>query len=93
MDKGSASLSVNFDKNVFYSNEIANADVMVDNSKSQLKINEVEFQVTQKLRIEAGHGFHHRWNGDFDVLENKDQSGVEAGHPEQVAKRMTLNLG
>ena len=45
---------------------------MVDNSKSQLRINEVEFQVTQKLRIEAGHGFHHRWGGEFDVIENKD---------------------
>jgi len=37
---------VNFDKNIFYSNEIANAMVTVNNSECKLKIIEVEFQVT-----------------------------------------------
>lgn len=34
---------VNFDKNIFYANEIANAMITVNNSECQLKITEVEF--------------------------------------------------
>lgn len=41
--KGSTDLTVNFDKNVFYSNEVANALIGVDNSNQHLKIKEVEF--------------------------------------------------
>lgn len=56
-DKGHAALNVLFNKNVFYSNESATADVSVDNHECKLKITEVEFEVQQKLLI---HGFH-RW--------------------------------
>jgi hypothetical protein len=91
-DKGTSGLEVRFDKNVFYSNEVACADVAVDNSKSQLPITEVEFQVCQVLRINAGYGFNHTWSGKFDVIENKDRTGVPAGSAEQVTKRMTINL-
>ena len=91
-DKGSSGLEVRFDKNVFYSNEIASADVTVDNSKSQLPITEVEFQVTQMLRLQAGYGYRHGWSGKFDVIENKDRTGVPASAEEQSTKRMTINL-
>ena len=42
-NQGESSLSVKFDKNIFYSNEQALADVLVNNSKSKLRISEVEF--------------------------------------------------
>jgi hypothetical protein len=70
---------------VFFSNEIAHADVTVDNSKGKLRVMEVEFQVTQRLRIN-----HNR--STFDVLENRDHSGIAAGQSEMVTKRMTLDL-
>lgn len=41
--KGTSKLDVTFSKNVFYSNEIAYADVKVDNSQSQLRVKEIEF--------------------------------------------------
>jgi hypothetical protein len=28
------------------------------------------------LRINAGYGYNHAWNGKFDVIENKDRTGV-----------------
>lgn len=39
-------MTVNFEKNVYFSNEKAHAIVGVDNSLSQLNISEVHFQVT-----------------------------------------------
>ena len=73
---------------MFYSNEIANADVTVDNHECKLRITEVEFQVVQRMRLSG----HHTWNGKFDVIENKDRAGMDAGYTEAVTKRMTLNL-
>ena len=43
--KGTCKLYVRFSKNVFYSNEIAYAEVTVDNSQCDLAVEEVEFQV------------------------------------------------
>ena len=80
-----ANQSVAFNKYVFFSNEIAHADVTVDNSKGKLRVKEVEFQVTQKLRLN-----HH--HNSFDVLENKDRSGIPAAQSEISTKRMTLDL-
>ena len=77
---------VNLEKNVFYSNEVANAMITVNNSECKLKITEVEFQVTQKVKIGGK-----RWDGNFDILENKDKSGLSAGHAE-ITKMMQLNL-
>lgn len=45
-DKGPTTLTVNFQKNVFYGNEMAVANVQVDNSKCDSRITEIEFQVT-----------------------------------------------
>ena len=70
---------VTFDKNIFYSNEVAYATVTVDNALSQLPVTEVEFQVTQKLHINGSGTFHHSWRGNFDILENKDRTGIAAG--------------
>ena len=41
--KGKGSISAQFQKNVFYSNEVAWANVSVNNAESQLDITEVEF--------------------------------------------------
>jgi hypothetical protein len=49
MAKGTCGLEVKFNKNVFYSNETAFADVRVDNSKCLLNVNTVEFEVKQVL--------------------------------------------
>ena len=83
---------VTFDKNVFFSNEIAYATVTVDNALSQLQVTEVEFQVSQNLRINGSGSFHHSWSGKFDILENKDRSGIAAGAQEKITKRMGLDL-
>jgi hypothetical protein len=69
-------MQVAFQKNVFFSNEIANAMVTVDNTKSKLRVNEIEFQVTQHLKISNGHRTHHHKK---DILENKDLSGIPPG--------------
>jgi hypothetical protein len=42
-DQGKTGLLVQFDKNVFFSNEIAKANVSVDNRECNLKISEIEF--------------------------------------------------
>mgnify|MGYP003706471881 CR=1 FL=1 len=44
-DKGKTNLAVQFDKNVFFGNEVAKARVTVDNKDCSLNIKEVEFQV------------------------------------------------
>ena len=44
-DKGLVKLGVHFPKNVFYNNEIAVANVQIDNSKSSLDIKMVDFEV------------------------------------------------
>ena len=43
--KGKTTLNVQFDKNVFYNNEIAQANISVDNSKCEMNIKEVEFEI------------------------------------------------
>ena len=43
--KGKTTLHVQFDKNVFYSNEVAHANIVVDNSKCEMGIKEVEFEI------------------------------------------------
>lgn len=73
---------------MFYSNEAALADVIVDNHECKLKINEIEFQVVQRLHLR---GFHN-WQGSFDVIENKDRSGVAPLYTEPVTKKMALNF-
>jgi hypothetical protein len=60
-------------KNIFFSNETAFADVQVDNSKCLLRINEVEFQVCQRIRL------NNHFSKTYDLLENKDRAGIEPG--------------
>lgn len=81
-------LIVSFDKNIFYSNEQANALVTVNNSKCKLTIKKIEFQVTQNISINGSWGFNHK----FNILENIDGAGIPAGSGE-VTKTMQLNLG
>ena len=47
--------------------------------------------MTQKVYIGSG-GYSREFNGDYDILENKDRSGLSANHAE-VTKLMDLNLG
>ena len=82
--KGATGMMVKFEKNIFYSNEVANSLVSVDNSKMNMQITEVEFQVVQKMRLPG-------WHRDFDILENKDRAGI-APNQEAVTKQMQLNL-
>ena len=44
-DKGSTALNVQFNKNVFYGNEICAANVAVDNHECKSKINSVSFEL------------------------------------------------
>lgn len=74
-----------FDKNVFFSNEVANSIVTIDNSQFNSKISEVEFQVIQRMRLPG-------WSSGFDLIESKDRSGINGNAP-PVTKEMQLNLG
>ena len=87
--KGSANMTALFSKNVFYSNETAYADVTYDNSKSGLAVKEIEFQVRQKLRIQAG---GHHCENRIDVIECKDLEPVKQFETKVQTKRMSLNL-
>lgn len=50
-DQGIASVRAQFEKNVFFANEVARALVKTDNSKCQLRIQHVEFAVRQSMQI------------------------------------------
>jgi hypothetical protein len=66
--KGSMGLQVHFPKNVFYNNEIAYANVELDNSKSAIDITMVDFEVKQDVFI-GGAGWDLKpFNDSFDVL-------------------------
>ena len=82
-------MSVKFDKNVFFGNEICNADVTIDNHLCKLRITSVDFEIEQKIRI---NGFH-QWSGKFDVLKTSQIEGINAGYTEPVSRVMSLNLG
>ena len=51
VEQGSAVVKAQFEKNVFFANEIANALVTTDNSKCNLRVQHVEFAVRQKILI------------------------------------------
>jgi hypothetical protein len=65
--KGSVDVAVHFPKNVFYNNEIAFANVEIDNSKSELDINMVDFEVKQDVWI-GGDRYLPPFRDTFDVL-------------------------
>ena len=73
---------------MFYSNEAALADVIVDNHECKLRINEIEFKVVQKLFLSCLHTRLYT----FDVVENKDLSGVAPLYTEPVTKKMALDF-
>jgi len=81
-------MNVHFQKNVFFGNEIANCTVSVDNHECKLRVEEVEFQVVQKMTLQG----HRHWGGSFDVIENKDKTGIAPLQTEVVTKIMQLNL-
>lgn len=94
-DKGFATMQSRFNKNVFYSNEIAMADIALDNSKAQVNATEMEFQVVQKLRISGGSGWldgGRELSKSYDLLENQDHNVVPAGNADLVIKNFSLNL-
>jgi len=67
-DKGSIDVQVHFPKNVFYNNEIAYANVEIDNSKSGLDITMVDFEVKQDVFIGGGGWDLPPFNCSYDVL-------------------------
>ena len=92
LDRGSCTLETKFNKNIFYANETAMCDVRVDNSNCQLNVDCVEFQVTQTLHIKAEGEYHYGHTKSWDIIENKDTSGIPAGSQEKQIKTMTINL-
>ena len=71
-----------FNKNVFFANETAFAEVVVDNSKCELAVTCVEFVVNQKIYIHS-QGKFGNYDREFyleqDLLENHDKTRIEAG--------------
>ena len=80
VNKGPATIKATFDKNVFYANETAWANVTVDNSKCNEKVQYVDFEVKQMLCL-SGTGILGQtdiYDRIFDVLQNRDYSGIKA---------------
>ena len=91
LGKGSVDVAVHFPKNVFYNNEIAYANVEIDNSKSDLDINMVDFEVKQDVWIGGDRGLP-PFIDTFDVLQNRDVTRIHAKTPGKVVKNMSLDL-
>ena len=58
-------MMVEFEKNVYFPDEKASAIVQADNTKSQLKVKEIEFEIVQEIFLNGSH-----WSGTFEILEN-----------------------
>ena len=87
-------LNVNFNKNVFYNNEVAECFYTYDNSKSLLDTKEIEFELCQSVEIIAKVLFGSRtFRHDFEILENRNKAVIVAGWQAQVSDSMRLNLG
>ena len=89
IDKGSCNMKVNFNKNIFYSNETAKAMVAVDNSKCGLPVKRVEFRIVQKVKMK---GDHERMECEKEIIDKDDESGIPAGGTEVTTKEMELDL-
>lgn len=46
-------LECNFNKNIFYNNEIAECNYIFDNSKGNLDVKEIELELQQHVRIDS----------------------------------------
>jgi len=68
---------------------MCSANVAVDNHECKLRITEIEFELQQRLHID---GYRRNWNGKFEIIENKDRSGVMPSQTEVITKQMTLDL-
>jgi hypothetical protein len=78
LGKGCVDVAVHFPKNVFYNNEIAYANVEINNSKSGIDINMVDFEVKQDVWI-GGDRSLPPFRDTFDVLQNRDVARINAG--------------
>ena len=78
-------LMCNFNKNVFYNNEEALCNYTFDNSKSNLNVREIEFELLQDVEISAKRLIGtQRFKHIFEILENKNKKIIVAGYPEQL---------
>jgi hypothetical protein len=82
-------MNVQFNKNVFYGNEVCAANVAVDNHACKAKINSVSFELQQRLNI---YGHHREHYSNFTVIRNDDRSVIMPGQTEVTTKQMQLNL-
>jgi len=74
---------------VFYSNETAIADVVVDNHECDCKISSISFNVSMSLRIYAqGESCFY----PLVVISDKDESGIAPKYTEPVTKQFILNF-
>ena len=71
-------MGVRFNKNVFFANETAVADLSVDNSQAQVAAVEIDFQVVQRIRI----GLNQPYRGKYDVIQSVDRNPIPAGTAE-----------
>lgn len=87
--KGKSAVQAKFNKNVFYNNEWAGADITVNNSECDLPVKQIEFDVRQILYLKIG------WNTishEREVLANKNNTTIPAHHTDSHSTQMGLNL-
>lgn len=74
---------------MFYSNETAIADVVVDNHECDLKISSISFEVLMRLII---YGEEESSFEPMIVISDKDESGIAPKYTEPVTKQFALNF-
>ena len=93
VDSGPTLLQVRFNKNVFFANEIAYAEVRLDQTNCKLDVREIGFQVQQHLTLRGVDRDADSFTHVVSVLEEKDTTLVRARAPSQaLPSLMALNL-
>lgn len=91
-------MTVRFNKNVFVQNEKAIADITIDNSKSLLNVDEIEFEIIQSIYIkchkEAEFHEEEEFRRTFPIICNIDRThNIYAGRPNVYKNQMQLDMG
>ena len=82
-------MTVKFSKNVFYSNEVVNADVHFNNSQSDVAVSSVVFKVVQDMRLRVQ---NHSKSETYVLSSSSKEVKMPARHPIAINVNMQINL-
>lgn len=67
-------MKVNFNKNVFYTNEVAQAFICVDNSECGMAVSQIKFELCQSMNLMGTHN----WAGNFTIIQTFNSEVIAA---------------